>query len=204
MQITITEALSELKLLKSRIEKGLNTAVFATTAKANTAPVGYSSVDTFNKKSKASYQSINELIEQRNKIKAYIVKSNALTNIVIADKTYTVAEAIERKGSIQFEKDLLRLMTNQLANANSIAERQNQVNQNKLDSLVETTLGKEKSDLNAIKPLSDNFWAVNKIDVIDPIGLQEEIEKLSNCIDEFLSAVDTKLTISNSVTTIEV
>ena len=202
--ITITEALVELKLLANRITKETGSGNFITSYKIGNAPAGYSSVEAFEAKAKSSYQSILGLIERRNKIKAAIVASNATVSVTIATRTYTVAEAIERKNSIAYEQALLSTLARQCMNIGQTAERANQQAQQKLDQMLETSLGKEKSNPESIKPISDNFWSVNLTNISDPLSLLEKIESLRNSIDSFLAEVDTRLTISNSTTTVEV
>ena len=203
-QITITEALSKLKLIKARIEKETNNAVFVTSIKKGTIPNGFNDISLFEAKAKSQYQSIKDLIEQRNKIKAGIVASNAVTKVTINQIEYTVAEAIERKNSIAFEKSLLNKMNSLYSNSLAMTEKQNMLAQSKLDGLLETSLGKDKSDPAAIKPISDNFWASNQWINVDPLGLAKQIEDLGNSIQGFLSEIDIRLTIVNSTSSIEI
>lgn len=58
----------------------------------------------------ASYDKVMGLISYRHKIKALVVQSNACTKVIVGKEEMTVAEAIERKQSIQYEKDLLEVM----------------------------------------------------------------------------------------------
>ncbi|MFB8733012.1 hypothetical protein ACEQPO_01165 [Bacillus sp. SL00103] len=60
------------------------------------------------KKAKADDQSIQALIKRRNAIKSAIVVSNATTTIDVAGVNMTVAEAIERKTSIEYDIRYLR------------------------------------------------------------------------------------------------
>jgi hypothetical protein len=204
MSITITEALNELKVLANRIAKETNSGTFIISHKINNAPVGFSTVKAFEEKAEAMSKSITDLIERRNKIKAAIVKSNALTEISVSGTTYTVAEAIERKNSIDFERGLLNVLTRQYQNTMQFVEKQNQVLQGKLDSLIETTLGKEKSNPDAMAQITENFWHINKVEVSNPLNLLDKIETFQNDIESFLSKVDVALTISNSTVSIEV
>ena len=201
---TITELLNKVKLITKQIERDTGTGTYIISAQVEKFPVGYSSCDVFKQKAKSTYQSITDLLEYRNKVKAAIVKSNANTTIVVDGITYTVAEAIERKNSINFEKMLLAHMTRQYQSVLALVEKENQRLQIKLDSLIETTVGKDKSDVNAIKTLTENFWKINKVEIIDPLDLKDKIEQLQLSIDNFSSEIDYKLTIINSRTEVEV
>lgn len=204
MEMTITEALNELKVLANRISKEINGSVFIISHKTGNAPVGFSTVKAFEEKAESVYKSVTDLIERRNKIKAAIVRSNALTGVEVNGTAYTVAEAIERKTSIEFQRNLLQLMHRQYGSTMQLAEKQNHLLQGKLDNLIETTIGKEKSDPNAMAQITENFWKLNKVEVSDPLHLMEKIESYQNDIESFLNKIDVALTISNSTVNIEV
>src|SRR5690554_4907003 len=100
MEMTITRGLSELKLINDRIQRKINDARFAVGNKNNNKKIDGMTIEEFNKNAKSQYQSIQDLIERRKKIKSAIVDSNAKTVVTIAGKEMTVASAIERKESI--------------------------------------------------------------------------------------------------------
>ena len=201
---SITALLDELKVLAARIVKLITSTQFTTSFKSNNAPAGFSSVAAFEDKANATYQSIMDLIERRNKIKAAIVKSNASTFIVVAGKTYTVAEAIERKNSIEFERNLLAVLSRQYEGIVQFITKNNQLLQGKLDTLIEVTLGKEKSDPNTMKQITDNFWIINEVKCSDPLHLINRMETLQEDIESFMSSVNVALTVSNSRIEIEI
>ena len=95
-KISITEALNELKLYDSKINKAIANAKLASAAKKSSDKVGVVKKEEFEERAKASYQSVTDLIANRNALKSAIVKSNAVTEVTINGKTMTVAEAIER------------------------------------------------------------------------------------------------------------
>lgn len=203
--ITITEGLVELKTLDARIQKEISSNVFIASHLKGKSPNGFSSVDVFNAKVKSTLQSIKDLIARRNKIKSAIVNSNAVTKVTIGSKTYTVAEAIERKQSVALEVQLLSTLMNQFNSCYSQVERSNNQAQERLDKQIETSLGKDaKSNPEDIKTISEIFWNKNDTIVADPIGIREAAETLAKEIDSFRSEVDVRLSISNSTTMIEV
>lgn len=108
-KITVTEGLNELKLYDSKIEKAINNLKLIGAKKKSVDKVGVVNVEKFVADAKAAHQSIMDLIRNRNALKAAIVKSNAITYLEIGDQKMTVAEAIERKNSIQYEKELCSL-----------------------------------------------------------------------------------------------
>lgn len=205
--ISITEALNELKLYDSKITKAITNASFVGGAKKSSDKIGVVSKDIFNERAKATYQSSIDLIANRNSLKSAIVKSNAITEVQVADKVMTVAEAIERKNSIEYEETLLSEMKRQYANASELVNKENKKVDNKVDELLATLIGKDydkkisKEDQEAIeKPYRDK----NEFELIDPIEIYDKIVKLEEEIDNFKSQVDTQLVISNAITKIEI
>ena len=200
-KITITEALVELKLLDARIIKATNQDWVACIKKSE----GKEPREEFEKKVKANYQSVMDLIRERNDIKSAIVKSNALTTLKVGDVEMTVAEAIERKSSILYEEDLLSRWKNQYATAQNREQSLNKEVEYRLDEMLKALLGSEKAEIGeAQKSLSENYLAMNGAEILDPINLKEKIGELEAKIETFKGNVDTALSLSNATTFIEV
>ena len=129
MSITVTRGLVELKTIDSRIKKALNAACFVTYKTGASDPK--------KKITPNHFQKITDMIEYRNRLKAAVVQSNAVTKVTINGQDYTVAEAIERKNSIEYQKNLLRALREQLSEANNYIERYNPKVQARLDAMLE-------------------------------------------------------------------
>ncbi|WHX45188.1 hypothetical protein QNH35_01415 [Bacillus pumilus] len=108
MEMTITRALSELKMLDKRINRTVDEAVLGGLMIGKHIQHGFQHQEDIEKKAKADDQSIQALIKRRNAIKSAIVVSNATTTIDVAGVSMTVAEAIERKTSIEYDIRYLR------------------------------------------------------------------------------------------------
>ena len=206
-KISITEALNELKLYDSKINKAIANAKLASAAKKSSDKVGVIQKDEFKERAKASYQSVTDLITNRNALKSAIVKSNAVTEVTINGKTMTVAEAIERKNSIDYDVTLLNEMKKQYVTATDTVNKENKKVDNKVDELLSTLIGKDsdkkisKEDQEAIeKPYREK----NEYEFIDPIGIYDKMLELEADIDGFNSEVDTRLVLSNATTFIEI
>lgn len=206
-KISITEALNELKLYDSKISKAIANAKLVGAAKKSLSKIGVVDKDDFVERAKASYQSVVALIENRNALKSAIVKSNAVTEVEIAGKKMTVAEAIERKNSIEYDSDLLNEMRKQYASASDTVNKENKKVDAKVDELIQTLVGKDsdkkisKEDQEAVeKPYRDK----NEFELIDPIEIYDKIIKLESDIDAFNSNVNTALVLSNATTFIDV
>lgn len=206
-KISITEALNELKLYDSKINKAIANAKLASAAKKSSDKVGVVKKEDFEERAKASYQSVTDLIANRNVLKSAIVKSNAVTEVTINGKIMTVAEAIERKNSIDYDVTLLNEMKRQYVAATDTVSKENKKVDNKVDELLSTLIGKDsdkkisKEDQEAIeKPYREK----NEYEFIDPIGIYDKMLELEADIDGFNSEVDTRLVLSNATTFIEI
>lgn len=206
-KISITEALNELKLYDSKINKAIANAKLASAAKKSSDKVGVVKKDEFEERAKASYQSVTDLIANRNALKSAIVKSNAVTEVTINGKTMTVAEAIERKNSIDYDVTLLNEMKKQYVTATDTVNKENKKVDNKVDELLSTLIGKDsdkkisREDQEAIeRPYREK----NEYEFIDPIGIYNKMLELEADIDGFNSEVDTRLVLSNATTFIEI
>jgi hypothetical protein len=198
VNMSVHRGLSELKLYANKIAS-LNSGTFVVANKQSNKTIGGRSIEDVNNLIKGNFDSMAALIENRKRIKDAIVKSNAATNVTIAGKIMTVAEAIERKASIEFERNFLRILQNQFSQQNNIVDQQNLQLPTKLESFLQSTLG-EKRDVATVKDLTKTFEDNNKYVLIDPNHIQDYIQKLEKNIDEFVSQVDYTVSESNATT----
>lgn len=206
-KMLVTQALNELKTLDSRISRAIRDASFVGAAKTSEKKVTPACTkEEFIEKAKAAFDSVNALIDRREKIKAAIVESNAKTFVEVCGDTYSVAKLIDMKNSISYKKKLLAKMVEQVREAEIVMNRQNVAMEQKIDQLVTTAFGKEsktsikEDDYNSIaKPYRES----NEFSLVDPIGIKDKIKELEDFIEEFEATVDAKLQVSNCVTFIE-
>lgn len=200
-QMSITQALAELKLLRKRLDSCISNAKFVT-LKTKTKPVD---VDEFSKTARANFQSFKDLLNRYNRIKAEIVASNATARVSIAGREYTIAEAVERKRSLETEKELLSVMKNQWEVTTDSAEEHQRAQQDRLDKLLLQELGKDsKTSVDVVQSLTESFMRNNKAEVIDPLGLEARIGEMTREVEDFETNVDWVLSESNGRITISV
>lgn len=207
MEVSITRSLNELKLLDKRINDAVTGARFISSAKRTSKKVDQVfTKEEFNKKAKASYDGILDLIKRRNLIKSLIVESNAKTKVAVGGKDMSVAEAIERKTTIAYDNLLLAQMKKQYKNAIATLNTKNEKVEQDLNTLIITLVGKEgkNSDNEAVTKMSETYKADNEWEVVDPLKLKEKIDQLQLDIDVFLSEVDLVLSESNAITKIKI
>lgn len=204
-KMLVTKALNELNLLDSRINKAISKGGFVTAAKAVEKKVSpYQTKEEFANQASETYQSIVDLIDRRAKIKAAIVHSNAVTNVTIGGITMTVAEAIEKKTSIEYEHSFFTKMKNEYEAAVSKMNTQNTIMEDKIDNNISTLLGKEgKASTDEVSSMTKIFREANQWSLVDPLNVKKKVESLEASLEAFYSEVDSALQISNCITEIE-
>lgn len=204
--MTVHEALAELKVLGSRIEKEMGKNAFAFANKHSNDKIKGKTIDQMSQEIRSSYQSVRDLINRRNAIKRAVIKSNAETTFLVGDNLYSVAEAIDMKN---VGIDLLMQIKNRLENdfnyAVSVAERENGKDlESRADAYVASLFsGSTKNNLSEdAKNARDAFIASQKYDVIDPLGITTKVKEIEDEISEFITKVDSAISVSNALTTI--
>jgi len=205
MKMSVTRALTELKTLDKRIVKAINGAV------ASAVVVGKDGAKQFGGEQKAisdlqaSVDSPLGLIEQRDNIKAAIVRSNADTKVTVGGKEMTVAEAIEKKTSINNKKLLVTRLQQQIQDSKFKYEDAFERVSNKADQNAQSLLGSEATDKNeSYKEFITTYMENNGPRILKPNKIEETVNKLSEEVEQFESEVDYILSESNATTFIEV
>lgn len=207
-KMTIHRALSELKLIDSKIEKSINEICPIGMYQEGKLIDNFLPLEDFNKLTNAKYQSVNDLIERKNKIKSAIVKANAETIVTIAGKKYTIAEAINFKKVIEIKKILLdKLVTYSDKIKSKVNFENDKIYKTALEN-AKIILGKQGDDKvkatdEDVKNIVDPFVKRNEYKIIDPLKIDTLIENLTNEIDSFEVDVDSVLSEINSLTFIE-
>lgn len=201
--ISVNRALSELKLVTKKIEQKTGKIVVAGGFK-NSATKDEN--DAFIKEAKSSIQQAKDLLERRNKLKQAIVMSNATTKVSIDGKEMTVAEAIEKKASIELTKEFSKKLREEYyGNKNGVEQHNTKVSAD-ADKKADVALGAatEGDKGVAYKAIVDAYKLENGAKLVAPEGIEKEIEDLQDEIDNFESEVDFVLSESNVKTMIDV
>ncbi|MDU2291200.1 MAG: hypothetical protein E7D69_14115 [Clostridium celatum] len=207
-QILVTKGLNELKLLDSRINRKIEEGEFIAAAKLSVQNVnGKTTKEAYKANAKADYQSIVDLIKRRNNIKSAIIQSNAVTKVDIAGKIMTVAEAIDKKSSIEYEISLLEKLTMQYKTSSDIIIKENEKVDYSIEQLLNTAYGKEgkeKITQASYDAIAEPYRKANEYGLVDALDGEKLIKEMKDKIERFLSEVDTALQISNSTTIINI
>jgi ribosomal protein L17 len=207
----VSRALAELKRLDDKITRAISSSTFVGVQvglndKAQVHNAKGTTVDQLKATIQGAYDSVTELFNQRSKIKAAIVKSNAVTLVKVGAVEMTVAEAIELKRSIENKRNLLNIMKKQSASAQQVIAQLDATLEAAIDSNLKTLYGsdKTKQDKDAYDFVAKPQRDTKAPSLIDPIKLVDKIA----LVEEEVSLVDTELdftlSISNAKTLIEV
>jgi len=205
--MTIHKGLKELKVIGARIEDAIQALTVVVASKHNNTKISGQPVADFVDSVKAKDQSVRTLIARRDAIKRAITLSNAVTKVSVGDKTYTVAEAIDMKNTgLQYQKQLLGVFKAQLAHAKKLAEVENERLEARADEYIRSMYaGADLKNMgDEIRKMRDTFVAAQTYELVDPLHAEEVIAKLQAEIDTFESEIDSALSVSNALTTIEV
>ena len=206
MKMTLARALAEIKLLNSKIEKNIGRLqlVATKTGKKDVINGSNEKVVDFNENAKSNYQSTLDLIKRRNFIKSKLTQANAVTTISIGQDSYTIAEAIDRKNSIQIEKTLLDKMKSnlnlQIKNMNTANDKM----EADINRMVETKMGADKSKAEDVADLKRIFRESDTTTLVDPLDLKVKIEDLEKSIENFELNIDFTLSEANAINYIEI
>ena len=203
--MSVHRSLAELKLLDQKINKAIQSTKFAGIKRAAGKTIDNLTPDEFRVKSKESLQSILDLIRRRDAIKAAVVKSNATTIITIGNKEMTVAEAIDKKNTVQTQINLIDKLKYTSGKVHSqVAIFNEQLDVEALRYFAEITADKEKLNDNAFKALISAYKEEREQEVIEGFDVIKTYETLDNELEEFLTNVDYILSESNTETKIEI
>ena len=211
--ITLTEALAELKLLDKKIQKSMQDLAYKgapvidyIVGKKKTTEKYNLTEEEIKKEAQSKIDQLNALITNRGKLKAVIARTNAVTQVTIAGKIYTIVEAIERKNNLKNEKELLEILNNSVESVTGKVRRINENARNEVDRLLEAKLSTDSKNQSAqeIESLAKILLENKEAKVVDPYGVAKLIESMSENIETFEREVDVALSIVNATTTIDI
>lgn len=205
MKMSVTRALTELKTLDRRIVKAINSSMAAAVVIGKDGAKQYGGEQKALSDIQSSIDSPVGLIEQRDNIKAAVVKSNASTKVTIGGTEMTVAEAIEKKSSIQYKKSLVSRLKNQINDANFKYEDAWARCADKADQNAQSLLGSDMDNKQeSYKEFINTYMDNNGPKILKPTKVYELVSNMEEEVDSFESEVDYVLSEANATTFIEV
>lgn len=205
--MNVHKALAELKILDDRIVKAINSVEACISNKHSNTKVKGVDIKVYTGVMKSSYDKATDLIKRREAIKRAVVLSNAVTKVTVADKEYTVAEAIEMKNhGMDFKELLKQKIKKQYDAAMAQIITENGRLEDKAENYVVGLYGSKegKTSTEEFTKTREAYIEAQTMELVDPIGVLKEMEDLETEIAEFTAEVDAALSVSNSLTEIEI
>ena len=206
-KLTIHRALSELKIIDSRISKAISEGVFVTANKHSNAKINGMTIGELQSFMKSSLDSITSIITRKNAIKRAVDLSNATTKVTINGVEMTVVEAINLKNhGLESKLALVNAMKKQYTLAiNKATSDNNTLNERAESYVVGMYGGKDtKTDASTITKAKQEFIEMNTIDIVDGVDILKTIKALEEEIFNFTAEVDATLSESNAITQITI
>ena len=206
-KLTIHRALSELKIIDSRISKAISEGVFVTANKHSNAKINGMTIGELQSFMKSSLESITSIITRKNAIKRAVDLSNATTKVTINGVEMTVVEAINLKNhGLESKLALVNAMKKQYTLAiNKATSDNNTLNERAESYVVGMYGGKDtKTDPSTITKAKQEFIEMNTIDIVDGVDILKTIKVLEEEIFNFTAEVDATLSESNAITQITI
>lgn len=208
--ISVTRALVELKRYDTRIADA-SSATFVGVAigrgEKKKVNQGNKTVEQLQSEILASFDKVESLIRNREKLKSAIVMSNAVTYVTLGDRRMTVAEAIELKTSVGQRRILLAALSRQRLEATNKVDALNAELQRKIDQSLNNFYGadnKTKISPDVVASVTEPQLNMNEASMIDPAGIDKKIEALKEQILLVESELDFVLSESNARTMVTV
>ena len=205
-KMTIHRALSELKLIDSKIEKQINEIVPSGIYQKGKLINNYVKEEDFSTSAKSKFDSVNDLIARKNAIKSAIVEANGVTKVKISEKEMTIADAINFKAVVKFKKKLIETLKARQQQAVAQLNQQNTVVEQNVQRILEATFGKEnvKAGKDDVESVRKPYMDANEFHLFDPLKVAEKVEAMEKEVGDFEMEVDAVLSEINAVTFIEV
>lgn len=207
MEVTVTRALAELKLLEAKIKKKTAQLDVVGTYQKRSPVVRGTNLDRdrYEQTARGQWDSVEQLLERRDKLKAAIIASNASTTVTVQDKTMTVAEAIARKQALPLRIQLVKEAKAQLQVALEDVETARAQLDARVETMLTTNLGTDKkTDPQMWETVAKPFIEQNEVRLLDPLRLEGNLERRYDELISFETEVDFALSEANARTTIEI
>lgn len=205
-KMTIHRALSELKLIDSKIEKQINEIVPSGIYQKGKLINNYVKEEDFSTSAKSKFDSVNDLIARKNAIKSAIVEANGVTKVKVSEKEMTIADAINFKAVVKFKKKLIETLKARQQQVVAQLNQQNTVVEQNVQRILEATFGKEnvKAGKDDVESVRKPYMDANEFHLFDPLKVAEKVEAMEKEVGDFEMEVDAVLSEINAVTFIEV
>jgi len=204
-EMSVHRALAELKNIDSRIKNEISRAVFAGGKRKISETIQNVTSDVFKSRSKSYLQTITDLSNRRNAIKSALVLSNANTKVNIAGNEMTVAEAIDKKNTVDIQKTLIQKLKATHAGVHlKVTQFNETLSEEALAYFKQITENKDKLNENAFKAVLGAYKEEREQEIIEGFDVYKTYTDMEDELENFLTNVDYILSESNTETKITI
>lgn len=206
-EMTVHQALCELKTLNKRIEKAINETKPISTKEHSSLKVDGMTTAEFKNIAQSNHDSAVDLIRRQRGIKSAINQYNASKTVEICGRAYTIAQAIwEMKYAMAEEKNLLGRYSAMLNRATVQMERANGEELNRRAEAAMNAIHGSKDKANNEEYLKgiEDYKASHTLELVDPLDVRKIIADLDKEISEFEAKVDAAIQVANATTTLTI
>lgn len=210
MKMSVTRALAEIKRLDDRIQRAVTQGEYVAVlvGKNQQAKMhsGNRSPDQVKAEIQGSFDQVQQLMSNREKLKSAVVMSNATTKVQLSNRELTVAEAIELKRSVVNKETFLNNLRLKYTQANALVDKLNTQLDNSIQAALLTVYGNEKGrvDQTMVEAIAKPRRDREEATLFDPCDILKKIRLLEDEVSEINTELDFILSESNAKTEIEV
>lgn len=205
--MTVHMALTEMKTIEKRIIKAIAVMVPIATKENASKNVNGISVDEFNHAAVQEQQRAIDLINRHNALKSALYQYNTTREIEVGGRKMTVAHALWLMEHGMAEKrELLKHYEATYKKANTEIEKANGTKLNEAaERAADINCGSsDKYKSEDYLKMVEQYKESHRLVFVDPLGLRERINELSEEIELFEAEVDAKIQTANAITEITI
>lgn len=198
-KVTLTQLLSEIKLIDSKIEGKSGRLVPVATKKGKTLENCNMTLKEFTDKIKSESDSIDYLFKRKIELKSLLIDTNNKTFVTFMGEKCSISNLLVKKEYLRSEQDFYKFILNRI---NSIESSISMTN-DRVDREALSLIKDKTEEVNAAE-LMELYKTNNKRELFDPIKLKDKAVAKLEYLEEFYSNIDDELSIINATTTVEI
>jgi hypothetical protein len=207
-KITITQALSELKMINKRLSALVDPIGSSHKSKHIILLSGRDpkKIKTLTDQLNSAHQSRLDLMKREALLRRAVAQSNAVTVVRVGKNEMTVAEAIERKNHwVPRQTSLLQSLKSELSYATAWHEREQEKYSRMVNERISSLTPKDASaSPELIKTVEESLSMSLEPVMVNHENVSAMIAQLEEEIEDFRLNVDVALSISNARTEVEI
>lgn len=198
-KVTLTQLLSEIKLIDSKIDGKIGRLVPVAIKKGKGIENSNTSLKDFTDKIKSESDSIDYLFKRKIELKSLLIDTNNKTFVTFMGEKCSISNLLVKKEYLRNEQDFYKFIVSKVSLAESSISALNDRVDREAISLV-----KDRPEEGNSSELMELYKENNKRELFDPINLKEKSIAKLEYLEEFYSNVDDELSIINATTTVEI